>query len=150
VPLLVAEATTEALEAALEDDPQMLVWWASEVECESALSRLERDGEMSEADAGQARKRLDTLAAQWNEVMPVRSICATSRRLLRTHRLRAADSLQLAAALAASEDDPASIEMIVLDTRLTDAARREGLTIIDLAVEPPPPEPSDRPSQQDP
>ncbi len=137
MPLLVAEATTEGLEAALEDDPQMLVWWASEVECESALSRLERDGELTEANAGQARERLDTLAAQWNEVMPVKSIRATSRRLLRTHRLRAADSLQLAAALAASEDDPASIEMIVLDTRLTDAARREGLTIIDLAVERP-------------
>ncbi len=150
MPLLVAEATTEGLEAALEDDPQMLVWWASEVECESALSRLERDGELSAADASQARERLDTLAAQWNEIMPVRSIRATSRRLLRTHRLRAADSLQLAAAMAASEGDPASIEMIVLDTRLTDAARREGLTILDPTVESPRPEPSDPPSQRNP
>lgn len=134
MPLLVAETTTEGLEAALEADPEMLVWWASEVECESAISRLERDGELSEADAAQARERLDTLAKQWNEVQPVHGVRTTARRLLRTHRLRAADSLQLAAALAASEGDPASIEIVLLDIRLTEAARREGLTVIEPAA----------------
>lgn len=133
-----SETTTAGLEAVLDDDPTMLVWWASEVECESALSRLEREDELSEASAHQARERLDALAAQWNEVQPVHGIRATARRLLRTHRLRAADSLQLAAALAASEGDPASIEIVVLDTRLTEAARREGLTLLELSVTPPP------------
>jgi uncharacterized protein len=150
VPLLVAETTTEGLEAALEDDPQMLVWWGSEVECESAISRLERDGELSEADAAQARERLDTLAKQWNEVQPVQGIRATARRLLRTHRLRAADSLQLAAAMAASEGDPASIEIVLLDIRLTEAARREGLTVIEPAGIPAPAEMPDPSPPQDP
>jgi predicted nucleic acid-binding protein len=135
VPLLVSEVTTEGLEAVLDGDPTMLVWWMSEVECESAVSRLERDGELSEASAHQARERLDTLTAQWNEVQPVQSIRTTARRLLRTHRLRAADSLQLAAAMIASEGDPASIEIVVLDERLTEAARREGLTVLELAAE---------------
>ena len=130
-----SETTTEALEAALDDDPTMLVWWASEVECESAISRLEREGELSEPGARQARERLDTLAVQWNEVQPVQGIRTTARRLLRTHRLRAADSLQLAAAMIASEGDPASIEIVVLDTRLTEAARREGLTVLESAAE---------------
>jgi predicted nucleic acid-binding protein len=130
----VSETTTADLNAALDDDPTMLVWWASEVECESAISRLEHDDELSEASAHQARERLDALVAQWNEVQPVHGVRATARRLLRTHRLRAADSLQLAAALTASEGDPASIEAVMLDTRLMEAARREGLTLLELPV----------------
>jgi uncharacterized protein len=133
--MLVSEATTEAVEAILDSDPTMLVWWASEVECESAIARLERDGELSEAQALQARERLDTLAARWNVLQPVQGVRATARRLLRTHPLRAADSLQLAAAMTASEGDPTSIEIVVLDVRLTEAARREGLTVVELPAE---------------
>ena len=151
MPLLVSETTTDGLEAVLDDDPTILVWWASEVECESAISRLEREGELSEADALQARERLDTLAARWNEVQPVHGTRTTARRLLRTHRLRAADSLQLAAAMTASEGDPGSIEIVVLDARLTEAARREGLSVLELAIAPPlPPDPTldpDRPTE---
>jgi uncharacterized protein len=134
----VSESTTAGLEAALDGDPTMLVWWASEVECESAISRLEHDDELSEASAHEARERLDALVAQWNEIQPVHGVRTTARRLLRTHRLRAADSLQLAAAIAAAEGDPASIEIVVLDTRLTEAARREGLAVLEPATASPP------------
>jgi len=43
VPLLIAEASTRRLQALAARDPDMLVWWGSEVECVSALARLERD-----------------------------------------------------------------------------------------------------------
>ncbi len=131
MPLLVRETTAQALTAAVDSDPTMLVWWATEVECESAISRLERDGDLSEAAALQARARLDLLAAQWHEVQPVEGVRTTARRLLRTHRLRAADSLQLAAAIAASEGDPSSLQIVVLDVRLAESARREGLAVFD-------------------
>jgi len=39
VPLLFAEPTTRALQALAGHDPDMLVWWGSEVECVSALAR---------------------------------------------------------------------------------------------------------------
>ena len=42
VPLLVAEPTTRPLQVLAGRDPEMLVWWGSEVECSSALARLER------------------------------------------------------------------------------------------------------------
>ena len=41
VPLLVAEPTTRPLQALAEQDPDMLVW-CSQVECVSALTRIER------------------------------------------------------------------------------------------------------------
>ena len=49
---------------------------------------------------------------------------------LRTHPLRAADALQLAAALAAADHNPASLEIVCLDERLRDAARREGFSVL--------------------
>jgi uncharacterized protein len=45
------------------------------------------------------------------------------------HSLRAADALQLAAAIIASEARPASLQIVSLDDRLIDAARREGFTV---------------------
>jgi uncharacterized protein len=42
VPLLAGEPTTRPLQALAEHDPEMLVWWGSEVECALALTRLER------------------------------------------------------------------------------------------------------------
>jgi len=43
VPLLVQEAMTSAVTEILSNDRQMHVWWATEVECVSSLSRLERE-----------------------------------------------------------------------------------------------------------
>jgi hypothetical protein len=46
------------------------------------------------------------------------------------HALRAADSLQLAAALVAAEHDPRSLRFVALDHRLAEAARREGFEVV--------------------
>jgi hypothetical protein len=47
------------------------------------------------------------------------------------HPLRAADSLQLAAALVAADHDPTTLELVCLDARLATADRREGFRVID-------------------
>jgi predicted nucleic acid-binding protein len=46
------------------------------------------------------------------------------------HPLRAADALQLGAALFAADGDPQSLELVTLDRRLADAARREGFPVL--------------------
>jgi predicted nucleic acid-binding protein len=51
-------------------------------------------------------------------------------RLLRVHALRAADSLQLAAAIVAAEHEPSALEFVSLDERLNEAASREGFRIL--------------------
>jgi hypothetical protein len=38
IPLLTSESTTAALQSLAEKDPSMLVWWATEVECASAIA----------------------------------------------------------------------------------------------------------------
>ncbi len=110
----------------------MLVWWATEVECASAIARLERQGDLTRASAHEALARLDALAEGWHELQPVEQIRRTARRLLRVHDLRAADSLQLGAALIGSEGHPASLEVVSLDDQLIDAAQLEGFAVVGL------------------
>lgn len=114
----------------LQEDRDMVVWWGSPVECVSALSRRSLAGELDEDEFARALDRLDKLEASWEEVIPNRSIRSVARRLLRVHPLRAADALQLAAALAASEGAPETLEIVTLDDRLSRAAGREGLRLL--------------------
>ena len=76
-------------------------------------------------------ERLKQLSAGWHEVDPSDAVRDAAVRFLRVHPLRAADSLQLAAAFVAAERRPASLEVITLDDRLGAAARKEGFTLID-------------------
>ena len=129
VPLLTEESGREPLLAILESDPVMVVWWGTPVELASALSRRERDGGLTSAEVTSAIERLRALERGWHEVIPTDALRGRARRLLRVHALRAADSLQLAAALRIAGDDPASVVFVSLDRRLVDAARREGLDV---------------------
>jgi uncharacterized protein len=130
VPLLVPEAASDAIVGLLDEDPEMLVWWGTPVECTSALTRRERAGALAAAGVRDAADRLRRLAASWGEVVPGDAVRTTAQRLLRVHPLRAADALQLAAAIVASEQDAASLPFVCLDERLGEAAAREGFPIV--------------------
>jgi predicted nucleic acid-binding protein len=134
VPLLIAEAATRRLQALAAEDPEMLVWWGSEIECVSALARLERDAALNAQAMTLSLQRLRQLAAAWHEIDPSDAIREAATRFLRVHPLRAADALQLAAAFLAAERRPASLTILTLDDRLGAAARKEGFTVIDVAA----------------
>ena len=110
----------------------MLVWWATEIECASALARLEREGALDEPAATLAFDRLRQFAAGWHEIDASDAVRETAVRLLRVHPLRAADAAQLAAAFVAAERRPSSLELLTLDLRLAAAARKEGFVLVDL------------------
>jgi predicted nucleic acid-binding protein len=126
------ETTTRTVQALAAKDSAMLVWWASEVECASAIARLERDGALDESAGRQAFERLKYLASGWHEVDPSDSVREAAVRFLRVHPLRAADALQLAAAFIAAERRPSSLEVVTLDDRLAVAARKEGFVVIEV------------------
>ncbi len=132
LPLLVEQPTTAATMAIMARDPSVLVWWATEIECASALARLECEGGLDEAATTSAFDRLHQLAASWHEIDASDAVRETAIRLLRVHPLRAADASQLAAAFIAAERRPSSLELVTLDLRLAAAARKEGFVLIDL------------------
>jgi predicted nucleic acid-binding protein len=134
VPLLVAETLSRRLQSAAAQDRAMLVWWGSEVECVSALARLERDGALDARTITLALARLRQLADAWHEIDPSDAVREAAVRFLRVHPLRAADALQLAAAFVAAEQRPTSLVMITLDERLASAARKEGFAVLDVAA----------------
>jgi hypothetical protein len=53
-----------------------------------------------------------------------------ARRLLAAHPLRAADALQLAAALVACDERSDMLAFVTLDDRLAKAARRGGFVVV--------------------
>ena len=132
VPLLVTEPTTRTVQSLAEKDPTMLVWWATEVECASAITCLERDAALDDTAMTQAFQRLRQLAQTWHEVDPSDPIREAAVRFLRVHPLRAAEALQLAAAFIAAERRPSSLEIVTLDDRLAAAARKEGFALIEV------------------
>jgi hypothetical protein len=100
------------VERIFSTDPVMLVWWATETKCVSAVSRLEREDALTGREATAALGRLQDFKAGWYEVQPVATVRRTARRLV------------------TSEDDPAPMELVTLDDRLAEAAEREGLVIV--------------------
>ena len=130
VPLLVAEASSEAVMQEYEIDPEVVAWWATEAECVSALARLEREGSLTAQAMSEGLRRLDALVRAWREVLPVTAVRTTAVRLLRVHPLRTADALQLGAAIVAAEDHPATLQFVTLDERLALAAEREGFVVV--------------------
>jgi predicted nucleic acid-binding protein len=130
VALLVDELSSGAVRSAHDDDVVMATWWATDVECVSALARLERERRLDPEQLTEALDRLDELATGWLEVQPTQRVRRSAMRLLRVHALRAADALQLAAATTAAEDYAASLPFVTLDDRLALAAQREGFEVI--------------------
>ena len=128
VPLVVKEKTSGIVGKLYRKDPEIVTWWGTEIECVSAISRVERDGAPGGA-VDRAIARLDGLKRAWHEIQPLEPVREAARRLLRVHAIRAADALQLAAAIAASENSPSTLELVCLDARLVEAARREGFVI---------------------
>ncbi len=130
VPLCVTEPRSTGARALLAADSSVAVWWATRTECLSALMRRVRDREMAAAGYRAARRVLEALAETWVELQPSEPVRATAERLLAVHPLRAADALQLSAALAWCGGRPGGHAFVTLDTRLRDAASREGFNAL--------------------
>ena len=129
VPLFAAETRTRPMQSLYARDTEVVVWWGTIVECASAIARLEREGALSAAHAAESFSRLDALAPSWMQIDPSDEIRESARRFLRVHPLRAADALQLAAALVAAERRPSTLAFVTCDGRLQDAAAKEGFLI---------------------
>ncbi len=130
IPLCLKEPQTASLREILKKDQHIVVWWGTSIECYSALARLRRDGSLDDTSEEQARNILRLLANAWTEVEPTEQVRETTERLLRLHPLRAADSLQLAAALVWAEKTPRGHSFVSLDTQLRQAAHLEGFALL--------------------
>ena len=82
------------------------------------------------SNSGKAvRRRASELVETCHAVIDVEDVKRQAQRLLRLHPLRAADALQLGAALEWCAGRPAGRVLHTLDARLAAAGRREGFDV---------------------
>lgn len=127
-PLLVVEGESGRCSRLAREEPGMTVWWGTSVECRSALARRVREG-MSAGDAARTRDVLAALSRSWAEILPSDEVREHAGRLLDRHPLRAADALQLGAAMTWADARPRGHRFATLDARLAEAAVREGFAL---------------------
>lgn len=130
VPLCVDVPEAPATRALLRADRAMAVWWATRTECVSALARQVREGGIELRGERQARAILAALGRAWSEVQPSEAVRTLAERLLATHALRAADALQLAAALQWRGGPSTGAQFVSFDGRLRGAAYAEGFAVL--------------------
>jgi uncharacterized protein len=109
-----------------------VVWWATNVEVQSALARMKRERLLIDRHYSAALQRLSVLRKGWREIQPTNRLRDIAGSRLELHDLRAADALQLAAALVWCNERPKSRAFLCRDVRLREAAQREGFDVLDL------------------
>jgi predicted nucleic acid-binding protein len=102
----------------------------SEVEVASALIRRTREGAFTQDERDRALVSLESDFATLILVECTPEIITGARALLLRHRLRAGDAVQLASCLYLQRELGQPVPFVAFDTRLTDAAGGEGLTVV--------------------
>ena len=100
------------------------------VEVISAIARKSREQPKLAALWTRAIRDVNEMALRWTEIWDAAATRLHAERIVMEHPLRAADALQLGAAIVAADGDPQSLELVTLDRRLADAARREGFPVL--------------------
>ena len=127
-PLCVAQGPSGLVRTASKTR-SITVWWGSPVEMTSAFARLFRNQEIDQQDFRLAMTRLTELRRRWIEVQPTGVLRDLAEMLLQRHALRAADSMQLAAALVWAKQLPRKRLFVCFDGRLAEAASKEGFSV---------------------
>jgi uncharacterized protein len=135
VPLLVREASSWKLWELIRQDAEMVLWWATPVECAAALTRIDAEDYVGKPALEMAWTILHSFLAGATEVHPVNDVRLSAEHLISRHPLRAADALQLAAALSWRDGHPAGASVVCLDHRLRIAAALEGFRVLPYADE---------------
>lgn len=125
----VEEPRSELTRSLLSEDPTIATWWGTRIECLSGLMRRSREGSLDAVGLAESRALLNVLAGSWLEVEPSEAVRTDAERVLGLHALRAADALQLSAALLWARGRPAGAPFVTLDRRLREAAAREGFEV---------------------
>jgi uncharacterized protein with PIN domain len=130
VPLFQLESQTPRVRDLLFDDPDVVVWALTRVELMSAIARRRRAEPRSGENWLTVRQEILDTSREWAEIAAIETVRDSAERLVATHPLRAADALQLGAALVAADGSPATLPLVTLDQRLAAAAGREGFPVL--------------------
>lgn len=107
-----------------------VVWWSTQIEMHAALARLLRTGEVTHGEYLGALKSMEMLRRGWRELQPTENLRTRAESLVGRFPLKAANALQLAAAMSWCLDNPRGRKFISGDKQLLHAAGQLGFDVI--------------------
>lgn len=128
--LLLSEEGSGQLEQIASSDRKKALWWGTKMEAIAGVRRQRRVDAVGEPTLLRLISAIERAAAEAYEIQPTQEVRKAACRLLRVHELRAADALQLAAAVVWCDHDPSGRGFVCLDARLRNAAEREGFDVL--------------------
>jgi uncharacterized protein len=129
VPLCCSQSATKRVRKLLREVGRMVVWWGTPIETRSAFARLVRDGSLTDEERVRAVRLLEQLRQSWDEIQPSEQVRTVAEDLPDRYGVRAADAVQLAAALIWCRERPNRRPFICFDERLSRAAADVGFTV---------------------
>ena len=129
LPLFVEEARSARCRQLRRVHHVIAIWTMSSIELFSGLHRLVREGLLTANALHDATRRVERFLVTATVVETIDPVKDRALRILGLHPVSAADSLQLAAALALVEDRPRHRWFVTADDRLATAAEREGFSV---------------------
>jgi predicted nucleic acid-binding protein len=132
VPTFLEETSTPEVQSWQAADPGVTIWMMTRVEVISAIARKKRERPELAVLWNRAMRELHQAASTWTQISDAVAARLNAERIVVDHPLRAADALQLGAALVAEDGERQSLELVTLDRRLADAARREGFPVLGI------------------
>lgn len=112
---------------------EKVAWREYVVEVSSAFARLAREGTIDEPTREQFEGRLVSLEIEFTVVNYQDRITKLARTFPSLYRLKAMDSLQLAAALVWCKEFPKNKDFVSSDRQLLTAAEQIGFVVHDLS-----------------
>ncbi len=109
---------------------EVVAWWATSIEAQSALKRLVSQNEISQNAYLQSIQRLEIQKDTWREIQPTEKVRALAKDLVETKNLRTLDALQLASALVWCFEKPKGRVFVCCDTKLSEVAERVGFMVL--------------------
>jgi predicted nucleic acid-binding protein len=129
VPLCCSQPATAQGRRLRRELKRMVVWWGTPLEARSAFARLVREGQLTVDGRVRAVRLLAQLRVAWDEILPTEKVRSLAEDLPDTHGLRAADAVQLAAALVWCRERPKQRALVCFDEPLRVAATALGFSV---------------------
>jgi predicted nucleic acid-binding protein len=130
VSLVAEEPRSAACRRLLKDKAGVVVWALTRTEMTSAVWQRARSGDLTSTNVTRALARIEAMSRTWDEIADLELVRDRAERLLAQHALRAADALQLAAALVLTRDRPRGRDFVTADGALALAAAAEGFRVL--------------------
>lgn len=130
VPLVLEEPRSDACRRLFRDGAGIAVWALTRTEMISAVWQRSRTIKLAGPILAKALDRVEAMSHGWSEIADIDPVRDRADRLLAQHELRAADALQLGAALVLRRDRPKGHDFVTADGALARAAAVEGFRVL--------------------